>query len=75
MADKAVGRPPPPAWGFLYIMEGSEAHAAGQPLTDNPYDPDTEESGFWIEGWEDDAMHSGASVPRTPGLADLTGEF
>jgi hypothetical protein len=44
---------PPPAWGFLYIMEGVAARDAGQPLSDNPYESGSEASVFWAEGWHE----------------------
>jgi hypothetical protein len=55
---------PRPAWGCLYIMEGDGARVAGQFLSDNPYDSDSEEGRYWAEGWHESDAASDA--PPTP---------
>jgi hypothetical protein len=38
---------------FLFVMEGLGAREAGQPVTDNPYDPGSTQSISWNKGWNE----------------------
>jgi hypothetical protein len=44
--------------GFLFVMEGRRAREAGQPITDDPYEPGSDQSDLWNMGWNE-----GAALP------------
>jgi ribosome modulation factor len=51
---------------FLFILEGRHAALAGQSTDENPYDPESLEGGFWLQGWNEGYSKGSSITPQGP---------